>query len=146
MAEQTQIGLDGRPAHLRSGGANEALWPRLVREANFERGLFGVPIYLCGSALFDFNANPRDWDIRLRLEDDDFAARFGDPETWRLEGNSGLWTAVRWRWSDECVKRSHQWSAKFRSTFDVQIYPASHWDDFYGNAPRLRLDSREDPS
>lgn len=140
------------PAHLRPGGENGILRQMLRRRANAERGLLGVPIYLCGSALLDFNTKPRDWDIRIRLSDREFSRRYADGRkdgvsAWITEAQTGEWTAIRWRWSDDCVKRSKDWSRHCMGlNFDVQIYPATHWKALYRHSPRLRLDTRATPT
>lgn len=127
------------PKHLRGNK-----WLRsLRREANGLRGLYGVPVLLVGSALLDSNPDPRDWDIRLTIPDDDFRRRHGDPTQWEIEGGTGHWTRVRWRWSDDCVRRSRQLSASLGVLVDFQVYPRRyvrrmHWY----SKPRLRLDTR----
>jgi hypothetical protein len=114
---------------------------RLRMEANGLRGLYGVPVYLVGSALMDANEKPRDWDFRITLSDADFATRYGDPKAWVDEGRTGKWTDVRWRWSDDCVKQSKVASSRLQLNCDVQVYPASYAKAFAGK-PRLRLDTR----
>lgn len=124
------------PEHLRRNRDRLRLMRRRAREiARF----YCVPVWLCGSALLDCNAKPRDWDIRLTLPDDDFARRYGDPEKWEREGSTGEWTDVRWRWSNDCVKRSKQESLALGLNIDLQIYPASH-AIVYRYEPRYRLD------
>jgi hypothetical protein len=71
------------PAHLR-GRKNARLWS-LRRLANGLRGYYGQPVYLCGSALLDGNTNPRDWDIRIELPDEQFALRYGNGRKSDLE-------------------------------------------------------------
>jgi hypothetical protein len=114
---------------------------RLHAEANGIRGLYGVPVYLCGSALMDTNEKPRDWDFRITLADADFEMRYGVVDEWVKQGQSGYWTDVRWRWSDDCVKRSKAASAHLGLNVDFQAYPASYAKRFKGQ-PRLRLDTR----
>ena len=127
----------GWPKH-----ASKYLRKSLRTEANGLRGLYGVPVYLVGSALFDSNEQPRDWDIRLALPDAEFKRRYGDPERWLFEGGDGNWTKVRWRWSDDCVKQSQRCSSNCGVLVDVQIYPESHAKRYRGR-PRLRLDTRK---
>lgn len=113
------------------------------RWANALRGYYGVPVYLVGSALSGNNAKPRDWDIRIELSDEDFARRFGDPQAWETEGGTGKWTDIRWRWSDECVKRTKDGWRMTGLNIDFQIYPRSHVKLMYPRSlPRLRLDTR----
>jgi hypothetical protein len=128
------------PAHLR----RNPLLTRLRREANGLRGLYGVPVLLAGSALLDANSDPRDWDIRLTIEDDDFRRRYGDPEQWHRDGASGNWTRVRWRWSDDCVRRSKNLSAALGVLVDFQVYPRSYVKRIgYNREPVMRLDTRK---
>jgi hypothetical protein len=110
--------------------------------ANGTRGLYGLPVYLCGSALKWGMAEPRDWDIRLQMPDAEFLRRFGDPKDWASEGHTGKWTAVRWRWSDECVKQAAVGSRHTGLNIDFQIYPMSHCRAHYKRARRYRLDTR----
>lgn len=119
------------------------MW-KLRRWANRLRGRYGVPIYLCGSALREDNPDPRDWDIRIMLPDDDFALRFGPVEEWRAEGCTGNWTRTRFRWSDQCVKDTKDFAAWVHLNGDVQIYPESHAATMYGDKPRVRIDSFPD--
>lgn len=104
------------------------------RVAKFYR----LPIYLVGSALIDANEKPRDWDLRMRMPDDRFRERFGDPLKWTIEGQTGQWTDVRWQWSNECTKRSREAWRACRVLVDFQIYPPSYWKNFR-HLPRLRL-------
>ncbi len=111
----------------------------LRRYANEIAGHYGVPVYLCGSALR--KREPRDWDVRLRLKDDDFFYRYGiTAKQWIEEGQTGLWTGGRWRWAKDCVKNAKRMSMHTHRNIDFQIYPASFWRQFVGK-PRFRLDS-----
>lgn len=128
------------PAHLRTKQGRIRL-AALRRWASRVRGFWGEPVYLCGSALLDFNADPRDWDIRVCLEDDDFGRRFGPVGDWNQEGLTGKWGRTRFRWSDRCVKDSKDAARHTGLNIDFQVYPASHWPHYRGK-PRLRLDTR----
>ena len=135
------------PEHLR-GRKNPRMWV-LRRFANAQRGLYGQPVYLCGSALLDGNAHPRDWDIRIVLPDDQFALRYGNGRNaeyvvgrWVGEALDGAWTAIRWRWSDDCVKHSLQGCRDTGLNIDFQVYPASHAKALYKSKPKIRLDTR----
>jgi hypothetical protein len=127
------------PTHLRGNR-----WLKsLRREANGLRGLYGVAVFLAGSALLDSNPDPRDWDVRLTLPDADFQRRYGPVEDWISEGNTGRWTRTRWRWSDDCVRRSRQLSVALGVLVDFQVYPRTHVKRMhYTQKPRLRLDTR----
>lgn len=127
------------PSHL-----TPALLWRLRRWANRLRGRYGVPIYLCGSALREDNPDPRDWDVRIMLPDVLFALHFGPVDQWRDEGCTGQWTRTRFRWSDQCVKDDKDFAAWVQLNGDVQIYPESHAATMYAGLPRLRLDTFPD--
>ena len=116
----------------------------LQRFANKTRGLYGFPIYLVGSALSGSNSNPRDWDIRLILPNDEFDRHFGDHNKWMWEGTSGQWTEIRWKWSDACVKLSKQGYYECRLNIDFQIYPEEYADTVYPESsfPRMQIDTR----
>jgi hypothetical protein len=131
----------GCPLHLRSSDAGFARLHLLQRWANGVRGLYGVPVWLVGSALRDDNADPRDWDIRLRLSDAAFRARYGPPLAWVAQGTSGLWERTRWRWSDDCTKMSREGAVYTRLNIDFQVYPRAYWERFVGEG-RMRLDTR----
>lgn len=131
------------PEHLRTKEGRERL-KALRTQANGLRGILGEPVYLCGSALMDFNKEPRDWDIRVTLTDAHFKRKFGDPKEWQQQGSTGKWTQVRWRWSDFCVKQSQRFSRWTGLNCDVQVYPMFHVKAMrYEKAPRLRLDTRQ---
>lgn len=120
----------------------ESQWHRLYRFANGIAGLYGVPVYLCGSALRPDNPDPRDYDIRVMLPDAQFEERYGSVRKWNDEGAVGNWTRVRWRWSADCTKQSR---AGFRDTglnIDLQVYPASHARALYRDKRRVRIDTR----
>ena len=126
------------PSHLTQNTTRKI---RLRRWANLLRGLYGVPIYLCGSALIECNKNPRDWDIRVEMPDEDFRRRFGDPQKWEEEESTGQWTEVRYRWSDECVKRSKEGWRAVDLNMDFQIYPLSYCERLYRKRPKIKLDT-----
>lgn len=130
--------MTGCPKHLRENGERLA---SLKRYANWLRGYYAAPVYLCGSALIDFNAEPRDWDVRVKLSNAEFGRHFGDPAAWVEEGDTGDWTRVRWKWSDECVKMTRLGWKNTGLNIDFQIYPPAYWQRFDGE-PRLRLDTR----
>jgi len=128
------------PAHLRTPRGKERL-KRLRAFANALRGRYGVPIYLCGSALLDVNEEPRDWDMRAALDEADFARFYGDANQWEQDGRTGAWTSVRWKWSDDMVKQSRDGYRRTLMNIDFQVYPAKH-AAAYKNLPRFRLDTR----
>jgi hypothetical protein len=119
---------------------------KLVRWANMlSARYYGAPVYLVGSALAEANARPRDWDIRVELPDDEFQWVFGgSPKDWESEGRSGHWSPIRWRWSDECTKRTKEGWAHVGVNIDFQIYPRSYAEKLHRGEPKCRLDSRVD--
>lgn len=127
------------PTHLK---ANPGRLFVLRRFAQDVAGHFGRPVYLCGSALRDDNADPRDWDIRCIIPDADFAVRYGDVLQWEIEGGSGMWTRIRHRWSADCVKWRRRAVVFAKINIDFQIMPASHARRHYRDKPKVRLDRR----
>ena len=127
------------PAHV------EEQLPHLKAWANGLAGFYGAPVYLCGSVLLGDNPKPRDWDIRMTLADEDFERLFGDPQEWVLEGATGQWTDIRWKWSRACTKEAKNGWYRCRLNVDFQIYPASHvllrYPDHF---PKMRLDEMPD--
>lgn len=126
----------GLPVHMHRH------WWALRRFANGVRGLYGLPVYLVGSALRPDNASPRDIDIRIEMPDAEFERRFGSVRRWLDEGCTGNWSPVRWRWSDECVKRSKQAWREIDALVDFQIYPKSYCRSLFAKKKRVRIDTR----
>lgn len=137
MREFTVAPPDDAPEHVK------AEWFVLRRLGNGLRGLYGVPVHLCGSALRPDNSEPRDWDVRITIPDEDFAARFGGTaQEWAAQGETGEWGSVRWKWSDECVKLTKRHWKTTALNVDIQIYPESYVQKKYADLPRLRIDTR----
>lgn len=117
-------------------------WMMLARYANGLAAFYSAPVYLVGGALKPGNSDPRDYDIRVILPDSEFRRRYGDPERWKEEGSSGNYSALRWRWSDDCVHKTRQGWRDTRLNIDFQVYPAS-WDKMlYADKRKLRIDTR----
>jgi hypothetical protein len=117
----------------------------LLRFANEMAGTYQSPVYLCGSALV--KPDPRDIDIRIQIDDGDFALRYTgavSPDAaisrWIEQGQTGAWTQIRWRWSADCTKRCRRAWKLTNLNIDFQVYPASWCRSIYAEAPRLRLD------
>ena len=133
-------------------------------EANVERAISGLTVwarhmaarykgkvYLLGSTLH--NPSPRDCDIRIVVEDHEFAARYGNElhhteigEHHPLRKRSSIVSArlVRWdedgptqRWIDDVAKFSAHLSVKLGMNMDVQVVPDSWWRDGIYPAPIL---------
>ncbi len=117
---------------------------KLRRWANSIRGFYGHPVYLVGSQLTD-KPNPRDVDVVCIIPDEQFALRFGDHKKWEEEGASGMWTDIRWKWSDECVKRFEEASKETELYVDFKIIPQSDHNRYSiknEKYPPYRLDTR----
>lgn len=125
------------PRHLQD---NPKRLNKLRRFANEMANFYRTPVYLCGSAMIDFNCEPRDWDIRIEMGHRDFKRRFGDPWQWMTEGGTGNWTQLRWKWSDECVKRTKDGWGRTGLNIDFQIYPLVQIQS-YAHKPKVRLDT-----
>lgn len=128
----------GCPAHL---SERPKLIHLLRRWGNIVYAHYGVPVYLCGSALKPDAADPRDWDIRIRLSATSFLIRYGSPEEWENEGKTGFWSRTRWRWVDDCRKQSARGAKYTGLNIDFEVHPPSFWRRYSGEA-RLRLDTR----
>lgn len=117
----------------------------LLRFANEMAGFYDSPVYLCGSALV--KPDPRDIDIRIQLNDDDFTLRYAGGvcstnavNRWMEEGHTGAWTQLRWNWSADCTKRTkHAWKLT-NLNIDFQVYPATYCEMRFSSAPRVRID------
>lgn len=118
----------------------------LVRWANSIRGLYGQPVYLVGSQITG-KENPRDVDVVCAIPDDEFTIRFGDVNDWMQEGGTGLWTEIRWKWSDECIKRWKEASLETGLNVDFKIQPFAQFKGYkhiHEQFPPYKLDTRQD--
>jgi hypothetical protein len=123
----------------------------LLRFANEMAGFYQSPVYLCGSALT--TVAPRDIDIRVQLDDDDFTLRYASAvcsanavKQWLEEGHTGAWTQLRWNWSADCTKRTkHAWKLT-NMNVDFQVYPETYCEMRFSSAPRLRIDEMPEPA
>lgn len=95
---------------------------RLVRWANAIRGFYGHPVYLVGSQITGAD-NPRDVDVICVLPDDEFEMRYGSVQQWIEEGESGMWTDVRWNWSDDCIKKWKHGVRETKLNLDFKVQP-----------------------
>jgi hypothetical protein len=112
------------PAHLRNKPDVRAA---LRKEADELRDVYGVPVWLVGSALIDSNEWPRDWDIRITLEPVRMVQLYSVAE-------------MRSRWLADRHRQSDWLSRRLWLNVDFQTYPATHLDRFTGK-PRFRLDT-----
>lgn len=108
--------------------------------ANHMAARYDGPVYLVGSILH--NPNPRDYDIRILVEDTDFAARYGmalykmDSPKGSLQEQSGIVSGnyIKWyedgpsqRWIDDIAKFGSHLSRIINYNIDFQVWPKSHW-------------------
>jgi len=94
---------------------------------------YSASVYLVGSTLH--NPTPRDCDLRITIEDHDFAARYGMTIMQFPEPRHRFTAGVNWgyepptqRWVDDIAKFSHVLSRKVGNV-DLQIWPLSYWSD-----------------
>ena len=125
---------------------------RLHARARLVAVRFRSPVYLVGSALT--SPDPRDWDVRVVMTHstfyDVFAADLDLPQwdklqvddsaayTWKLEGQTGDWTALRRRWGRECVKLTENLAKHTKLNIDAQIQPVLE-ANFYKDEPAVML-------
>lgn len=104
---------------------------------------FGLPVYLVGGALRDFD--PRDLDVVIAVPDDLFRAMHGDPfgKVDLARWSSGLRDAnppAFWRrWARDCAKQSRAMTLFCGRTVDFKTQPQSYFDTYSGLS-RIRLD------
>jgi ribonucleotide monophosphatase NagD (HAD superfamily) len=100
--------------------------------ANAVAARYGGKVYLVGSALS--KKNPRDYDVRVVIEDDDFRRLFG----WNDE------KAADWAARYDQLKNSRQFSMEMALNIDFQVQKKSD-ARFYGRQrPKMRLDKAPD--
>lgn len=126
------------PKHL---VAKRELLHCLQRWANIVYAQYGVPVYLCGSILKEGVEDPRDWDIRVCIPASVFTVRYGPPDEWWEEGQTGFWTRTRWKWVDDCRKQAIRGARYTGLNIDFEVQPPRLWRR-YKDQPRLRLDTR----
>lgn len=112
----------------------------LVRWANKISGYYGHPVYLVGSQVTGIN-KPRDTDVVCAIPNDEFAIRYGNLNDWLDEGVTGDWTAVRWKWADDCVKRSLDGRVETNLTIDFKVQPMAQFKGLPSDM-QYRLDTR----
>ncbi len=130
----------GCPEHL---SRQAELMHALRRWANIVYAQYGVPVYLCGSVLKHDVNDPRDWDVRIRLPKAQFAVRYGSPEVWWEEGQTGFWSSIRWRWVDDCKKQARRGAKYTGLNIDFEVHPPMFWDR-HRSEPKLRIDTRRE--
>lgn len=109
---------------------------------------YNGPVYLCGSVLV--KPEPRDIDIRIVIQDNSFAARYGNTlvptefNEYHKYHKRGLVKSntVEWdkegptqRWVDDMAKFNDFLSQKLKENFDVQAVPDSWYRDRVYPAP-----------
>jgi len=101
---------------------------------------YSAPVYLVGSTLH--HPNPRDCDIRVLVEDQEFAARYGmewhqrETQAGTLLHKRGIVAArivdftndgPTQRWIDDVAKFNSRISERAKLNMDIQIWPESMW-------------------
>jgi hypothetical protein len=113
------------------------LGPRLLPWARQIALRFGRPVWLVGSALE--LPDPRDVDVRVLLNDEEFLARYGDPAEW----HKGLWFPNRkdgsLRYAADMWDLSREASLVLGLNIDFQVQPPIE-SGKYPVAKRHRLD------
>jgi hypothetical protein len=118
---------------------------RLVRWANAIRGFYGHPVYLVGSQITG-SEDPRDIDIVCSIPDQEFELRYGSVQQWIQEGESGLWTDVRWIWSDDVVKKCLHGMKETKLQIDFKVQPETHFKEYaniHAAFPPVQIDTRK---
>jgi hypothetical protein len=134
--------IDGAPEHIAN---NPGLVFDLRRVGNFMADYYRAPVYLVGSALR--KADPRDWDIRVILSDDEFTRRFGDVKEWESQHIAGSYGKIGWLVSEENHKKSRELQKQMHGKFvDFKVLPESYfnsrWKEELGH-PKLRIDTMD---
>jgi hypothetical protein len=132
MSEAIKLKLPLEPTH------------RLVRWANAIRGFYGHPIFLVGSQITGAE-DPRDVDVICVIPDHEFMLRFGPPDLWHQEGETGMWGHTRWIWSDDCVKKTNHGMRETGLFIDFKVLPESAHEGYHNihkEFPPYRLDTR----
>lgn len=117
---------------------------RLVKWANEIRGFYGHPVLLVGSQIMG-QENPRDIDIVCAIPDEEFELRYGKVGIWLQEGETGLWTEVRWKWADDCVKKSLDGMRDTKLQIDFKVQPMAQFNGYkyiHDSFPPCKLDTR----
>jgi len=132
----------GQPEPLaRVRPAAERLPQYMIGWANQMAARFGRPVFLVGSALR--LPDPRDYDVRIVLSDDEFRDRYGDPH----EYEAGTWLPHRFpsmlRYYADMAKLTQQAVAAIRLNIDFQVHPR-RFAYGYREQPRRRLDQLGD--
>lgn len=109
----------------------------LSADARHWAARYNGAVYLLGSTLH--NPTPRDCDIRIVIDDHEFAARYGHtlvekdspfherPEITRSRVVDFCTDGPTQRWIDDVAKFSGNISRKIGNNLDLQIWPESQW-------------------
>lgn len=117
---------------------------KLVRWANHIRNFYGHPIFLVGSQITT-KENPRDVDVVCAIPDAEFELRYGSVGQWSDEGGTGIYTEVRWKWGDDCVKRSLDGMQDTGLIIDFKVQPMAQFKGYahvHKEFPPYKLDTR----
>ena len=119
---------------------------KLVKWANQIRGFYGHPVYLVGSQITGSD-RPRDVDIVCAIPDNEFELRYGSVDDWCQEGGTGLWTEVRWKWADDCSKKSLDGMRDTKLQIDFKVQPMAQFNGYsniHKQFPPVKLDTRNE--
>lgn len=108
-------------------------------QANALAMKYGGPVYLVGGALTQ--ENPRDYDIRIVITNQDCTRLFGEREPTRHI--TDFWSEAEWRQRSEGLKQSRLLYSRVNYRLDVQIQNEDEASRYKDEA-RIRLDSATD--
>lgn len=138
------------PLHLRNNAPRLFL---LRRWARVIHARYGGGVYLVGSATRDDNADPRDWDVRVRLTNDQFADRYAPArlrarmtgrqlvDLWEEQyyGRADADRVLYWRWLRDCQAAGKEAFHRYLHLYvDFQTHPPGEWRDWRAH-PRWRI-------
>lgn len=116
----------------------------LTKWSNQISGFYGHPIYLVGSQITGSDS-PRDVDIICPIPNKEFELRYGDINEWLTEGGTGIWTDIRWKWANDCTKRSLDGMRCTDLKIDFKVQPMAAFNGYqhiHKEFPPVRLDTR----
>lgn len=112
---------------------------RFTQVANGMAWYYGAPVWLTGSALY--KEHPRDYDIRIILEDHDYHRLFGTDKVVPADKMiSPQYRNVIY----EQLKENRKWSKHCDCRLDIQFQTVHTVAAFYALQRRVRLDTLDD--
>ena len=94
----------------------------LVKWANQIQEFYGYNVMLVGSQITG-SESPRDVDIVCAIPDREFELRYGSVNDWVEQGKTGLWTEIRWKWANDCIKKSSDIIKSTGIQIDFKVQP-----------------------